>query len=77
MAKKIAQEELTTLQALVKGINTLQMQVGGLESQKHEALHMIAIQKGKLDELQTALKEKHGDVQIDIQDGTISDAADS
>ena len=70
--KKIKKEELESIQNLVKQINSGQLQIGQLETQKHMLLHQIAeIQKG-LKNLQEDLEKKYGKVNVSIEDGTIT-----
>ena len=69
--KKIEKEELESIQNLVKQINSGQLQIGQLETQKHMLLHQIAdVQKG-LKNLQEDLEKKYGKVNVSIEDGTI------
>ena len=68
--KKIEKEELESIQNLVKQINSGQLQIGQLETQKHMLLHQIAdVQKG-LKNLQEDLEKKYGKVNVSIEDGT-------
>ena len=70
--KKIEKEELESIQNLVKQINSGQLQIGQLETQKHMLLHQIAeVQKG-LKNLQEDLEKKYGKVNVRIEDGTIT-----
>ena len=70
--KKIKKEELESIQNLVKQINSGQLQIGQLETQKHMLLHQIAeIQKG-LKNLQEDLEKEYGKVNVNIEDGTIT-----
>jgi len=70
--KKIKKEELESIQNLVKQINSGQIQIGQLETQKHMLLHQIAeIQKG-LKNLQEDLEKEYGKVNVNIEDGTIT-----
>ena len=70
--KKIEKEELESIQNLVKQINSGQLQIGQLETQKHMLLHQIAdVQKG-LKNLQEDLEKEYGKVNVNIEDGTIT-----
>ena len=70
--KKIEKEELESIQNLVKQINSGQLQIGQLETQKHMLLHQVAeVQKG-LKNLQEDLEKKYGKVNVNIEDGTIT-----
>tara|TARA_R110001592_G_scaffold48651_2_gene152836 strand:- start:2099 stop:2368 length:270 start_codon:yes stop_codon:yes gene_type:complete len=72
LSKKITEEELLNLQGLVKAINSLQIDIGGLEVQKAQMLSGILNFRGDLQKNQLQLKEKYGDVHIDIADGSIT-----
>lgn len=70
--KKIKKEELESIQTLVKQINSGQLQIGQLETQKHMLLHQIAeVQKG-LKNLQDDLEKEYGKINVNIEDGTIT-----
>jgi|TARA_R100001460_G_scaffold109_6_gene447 peptidoglycan hydrolase CwlO-like protein len=71
MAKKIKKAQLEELQGLVNQLQNVQSQIGGLEAQKHELLHIIANGKTKLDGLQSDLQKEYGDVSVDIKTGEI------
>ena len=70
--EKISEEHLKELQGHVNKINQAQLQLGGLESQKHSLLHAIANMQTELGEFQNKLEEEYGKVSINIQDGTIA-----
>ena len=70
--EKISEEQLKELQGHVGKINQAQLQLGGLESQKHSLLHAIANMQTELGEFQNKLEEEYGKVSINIQDGTIA-----
>ena len=70
--KKIKKEELESIQTLVRQINSGQLQIGQLETQKHMLLHQIAeVQKG-LKNLQDDLEKEYGKINVNIEDGTIT-----
>ena len=71
MAKnKITKEELESLQGIVGKLNQAASQLGNIEMQKHDLLHASAQLKGDLEEMQSALKETYGLVNINLTDGT-------
>lgn len=70
MSQKITDEQLKELQEKVSVIQQLQSQIGGLESQKHVALHQLLGAQEGLQTLQKSLEEEYGKVSINIQDGT-------
>jgi len=70
---KIKTEELEALQKVVGNINNLQMQIGGVEAQKHELLHAIANENNELQKIQKDLEETYGKVSVNLQDGEITE----
>ena len=81
MAKKqenfrLTKEELTNLQTLVKVINQVQLQIGGLEVQKSLAIERINKFQADVGDLQNKFRKKYGDVTININDGTLSQKED-
>lgn len=73
---KITDEELKLVQEKVGKINQVQMQVGGLETQKHIALHQITNLQEELQVVQKELEDKYGKVSVNLQDGTIKPIED-
>jgi allophanate hydrolase subunit 1 len=73
MSKKLTQEELKELQEAVNGMNNLQLQIGGLEAQKHELLHSMETAKSTLAEVQKKLEDIYGQVSVDISTGDIKE----
>ena len=71
MSKKIEKQELESLQEKVNKINSLQVQIGGLEAQQHELLHAISTANTELGVIQSELSEKYGDVSVDMKTGEI------
>ena len=71
--EKISEEHLKDLQGKVNTINQAQLQLGGIESQKHTLLHNIAGMQKELSDFQNTLEEEYGKVSINIQDGTITE----
>tara|TARA_R100001460_G_scaffold22211_3_gene45161 strand:+ start:5021 stop:5302 length:282 start_codon:yes stop_codon:yes gene_type:complete len=69
--EKITKEQLSKLQNVVRAINEGQQQLGMLESQKHALLHDVMQLQGVIGKIQQELKEEHGNVDINISDGTI------
>lgn len=67
---KITEEHLTSLQQKVGAIQNLQAQIGGLEAQKHIALHQLLAGQEDLQKFQVELEDTYGKVSINIQDGT-------
>jgi hypothetical protein len=70
---KIENEELELLKKTVSEINNLQMQIGGVEAQKHELLHAIANANGEFQKIQKDLEEKYGKVSVNLNTGEITE----
>jgi uncharacterized protein YecA (UPF0149 family) len=73
---KVTEQELKELQEVIKTINSIQMEIGNFEVQKTRALSAIMEGRAKLAEVQNKLKEKYGDVNVNINDGTITEQGD-
>ena len=73
---KIKEDQLQKLQGFVGTINNLQTQLGGLEIQKHQALHQISDVQAQLNEFQAELEKEYGKVSVNLQDGTITEDKD-
>ena len=71
-AEKVTDEELQLIKALVGQINKTQMQVGNLEYQKTALCSQITEIQNKLQSNNLKLKEKYGDVSINIENGSIN-----
>ena len=70
---KLEEKELTALQDAVNKVNGLQLQIGGIEAQKHELLHSITSATQDLQKVQAGLEEKYGSVSVDIATGEIKE----
>ena len=74
--KKITEFQLKELQEIVNRINNAQLSLGQSESQKYGLLQGIqGLQKQLLDK-QKSLQEEYGDVNINIQNGSITPRQD-
>ena len=73
MSKKLTKEELKELQEAVNAMNNLQLQIGGLEAQKHELLHSMETAKSTLADVQKKLEDVYGQVSVDISTGDIKE----
>jgi predicted nucleic acid-binding Zn-ribbon protein len=68
--KKITTEQL---EAVVKGqkeLNSLLVNIGILESQKHGLLHQIAEVNKLNEEFKSGLQEEYGAININLEDGS-------
>jgi len=70
--ESISKEQLDKVQNVVNRINQAQMDIGALESRKHQALHYIAGINDELTLLQEELKKEYGTDDVNIKDGTIN-----
>lgn len=75
--KSLTSDELTTVQNYVTAINQTQMQIGGLEAQKHDLVQQMTMIRTELQKVQGELQEKYGDVSINLADGTLTENADN
>jgi len=71
MAKKVTKKELEQIQNFVKQINNGTNQLGQLEIQKHGVLHALSNVQNDLSIFQNELKEKYGDVKVNLQTGKL------
>jgi len=71
-AEKVTEEQLKNIQKLVDTINRSQMDIGALETRKHQALHFLAGINDELAKMQDELNKDYGTNDINIKDGTIN-----
>tara|TARA_R100000935_G_scaffold306_1_gene837 strand:+ start:939 stop:1190 length:252 start_codon:yes stop_codon:yes gene_type:complete len=71
---KLNEEELKGLQEAIQKVNNFQMQIGGLETQKHQILSMILEANAALQTIQKELEETYGKVQVDVTTGEITES---
>jgi len=70
--EKITAEQLTKIQNLVNKVNQTQMDIGQLETRKHQALHFLAGVNDELTLLQEELKKEYKTDDVNIQTGIIN-----
>jgi FtsZ-binding cell division protein ZapB len=70
--EKVSEEQLSKIQKLVDTINRAQMDIGALESRKHQALHFLAGTNDELQLMQDELMKEYGTNDVNIQDGVIN-----
>ena len=70
---KITKAELESVQTKVKSINTLQMQVGGLEIQKTVAIQRLNAVQNELSVVHQELEKKYGKVSVNLETGLIKE----
>ena len=73
---KITNEELSQVQSVINDINRAQLEVGSMESKKHNLLHHVSVLQEQLSKLQVEFEKTYGTVDINIQDGTINPTQD-
>lgn len=74
--KKITDKQLKDLQEKVGAIQNLQSQIGGIEAQKHMALHQLLQVQDDLQKLQVTLQDEYGKINVNIQDGTYEEVVE-
>ena len=70
--EKISEEHLKQLQGIVNAINTMQFNIGKIESQKHAVLHNLQQAQGRVAQFQDTLQKDYGSFDVNIEDGTIN-----
>ena len=70
--EKISEEHLKQLQGIVNRINTMQFNIGKIESQKHSILHNLQQTQNQVAQFQNLLQEEYGSFDVNIEDGTIN-----
>ena len=70
--EKISEEQLKEVQEVINNINRSQMEIGTIETKKHNILHSISVLQEMIGELQVKFEEEYGTSDINIQDGTIN-----
>ena len=74
--KSLTDEQLKTLQEIVGAMNGATTRVGQIETQKHAVLHDLTLMRKDLVDFQAELEKEYGKVNVNIQDGTISERED-
>tara|TARA_R100000458_G_C8237783_1_gene217626 strand:- start:372 stop:650 length:279 start_codon:yes stop_codon:yes gene_type:complete len=68
---KITNEELSNMQKSISDVNKAQLEIGSLETKKHNLMHHVFMLQEKLNDMQRDFKKAYGTSNINIQDGTI------
>ena len=76
MAKKVNKEELTKIQDIVGKMRATQNHIGNLEIEKVRAVLTLNGLENQMNALQNELVDKYGDVNVNIQDGTLKPKED-
>ena len=69
---KITNEELNQVQSVINDINRAQLEVGSMESKKHNLLHHVSVLQEQLGKMQGELKKEYGTDNINIHTGEIN-----
>ena len=67
----ISKDQLERVQNIVSAVNKLHADIGKIEAQKHNLLHTLAQGNDQLNEVQEEIRKEYGEVNINIQDGSI------
>ena len=70
--EKITEDKLKSIQDVISSINKLKFDIGTLETQKHNLLHVLSQSNEVMRELQDDLVKTYGTADINIQDGSIN-----
>lgn len=70
-AEKITEQQLKEVQQIISTANQIKLEVGGIEARKHMLLHELDAVNRKMGEINKALEEEYGKMDIDIQTGEI------
>ena len=70
-AEKISEQELAKLQATIKTIDSLTVDVGRMEVQKHGLMKAMGNVQQDIETMRQEFNGKYGTDNINIQDGTI------
>ena len=70
--EKITDEQLKKVQDTVNNLNRSQLEIGTMESRKHDLLHGMVGMRDELTVLQGEFEKEYGTFDIDIQSGTIN-----
>ena len=71
-AEKITEDQLKRLQGTVSEINTAQMDIGRIETQKHNMIHNLAHSQKTLMDMQDEFKKDYGTYDVNITNGAIN-----
>ena len=70
-AEKITEEQLQKVQVTAEAINKIQMEVGMIESRKHQMLHSLLQHQSFLEKIREEFIKEYGTDNINMIDGTI------
>ena len=70
--EQVSDTQLKKIQSVVDRINRTQMNIGTLETRKHQALHYLAGVNDELQLLQEELQKEYGTFDVNIETGDIN-----
>ena len=70
--EKITDEQLTRVQNAVRSVNDHQIEIGRIETRKHQMLHNLSTIQDQLTLLQDELQKEYNTVDINIETGEIN-----
>jgi hypothetical protein len=73
VVKQITTEQLETITNQQKDLNTILVNIGIAESQKHMLLHQMADLNNLIEETKNKLQEEYGAININLTDGSYTD----
>lgn len=71
--KKVTKKELEQLQELVKYIREIEAKIGSLEIEKANYIASHEVIQKELNETRSQLKEKYGDINVNLSTGEYED----
>ena len=71
-AEKITEEQLTKVQNVVNTLNRVQLELGMIETKKHNLLHSVMTIQDQLTLIQSEFEKEYGTNDINIQTGEIN-----
>ena len=75
--EKITDEQLTRVQSAVRSVNDHQIEIGRIETRKHQMLHNLSTIQDQLTLLQDELQKEYNTVDINIETGEINYPSDN
>jgi predicted nucleic acid-binding Zn-ribbon protein len=73
VVRQITTEQLETITNQQKDLNTLLVNIGIAESQKHMLLHQMADLNNLIEETKNKLQEEYGAININLTDGSYTE----
>ena len=70
--ERISDDQLKRMQDTINSINRNQLEIGAMESKKHDLLHNIAVSRDELTILQSEFEKDYGTFDVNIQTGFIN-----